>query len=215
MFCSCPQTKTFVVAIVTASWVWCLVGSQHARLHWQTSHQNWWSHCFPPCSRTPVQPPRAQPLGEVRGIVVGDVVRRLVAKTMAKQFMTKFEAATKPFQHALATRAGSESIAHAMQVVTDMDPRATVLSIDGVGAFDLISRHASWRENPSIRPPISRTPFHTFVGRRGRGCPRDSTRQRRRTRRPLDAGFVRPGSTSSPGSNPGVSPAIRDVDGLP
>ena len=56
--------------------------------------------------------------------------------------MTKFEAATKPFQYALATRAGSESIAHAVQVVTDMDPRATVLSIDGVGAFDLISRRA-------------------------------------------------------------------------
>ena len=74
------------------------------------------------------------------GIVVGDVVRRLVAKTMAKQLMTRFEAATKPFQHALATRAGSESIAHAVQVATDMDPRATVLSIDGVGAFDLISR---------------------------------------------------------------------------
>ena len=29
-----------------------------------------------------------------------------------------------------------------VQVVTDMDPRATVLSIDGVGAFDLISRRA-------------------------------------------------------------------------
>ena len=83
-----------------------------------------------------------KPNGGVRGIVVGDVVRRLVAKTMAKQFMTKFEAATKPFQYALATRAESESIAHAVQVVSDMDPRATVLSIDGVGAFDLISRRA-------------------------------------------------------------------------
>ena len=35
-----------------------------------------------------------KPNGGVRGIVVGDVVRRLVAKTMAKQFMTRFEAAT-------------------------------------------------------------------------------------------------------------------------
>ena len=52
-----------------------------------------------------------KPNGGVRRIVVGDVVRRLVAKTMAKQFMTRFEAATKPFQCALATRAGSESIA--------------------------------------------------------------------------------------------------------
>ena len=44
--------------------------------------------------------------------------------------MTRLEAATNPF-HALATRAGSESIAHAVQVVTDMDR-----------AFDLISRRA-------------------------------------------------------------------------
>ena len=72
------------------------------------------------------------PNGGVRGIVVGDVVRRLFAKTMAKQFMTRFETATKPYQYALATRAGCESIAHAVQVVTDMDPRATVSSIDGV-----------------------------------------------------------------------------------
>ena len=41
----------------------------------------------------------------VRGIVVGDI-RRVVAKTMAKQFITRFETATKPFQHVLATRAG-------------------------------------------------------------------------------------------------------------
>ena len=64
----------------------------------------------------------------------------LVAKTMALQFMTRFETATKPFQQALVTRAGCENIAHAVHVVTDMDPRATVFSIDG--AFDLISRLA-------------------------------------------------------------------------
>ena len=64
-----------------------------------------------------------KPNGGVRGIVVGPWPSKL-------------------FQYALATRAGSESIAHAVQVVTDMDPRATVLSIDGVGAFDLISRRA-------------------------------------------------------------------------
>ena len=78
----------------------------------------------------------------MRGIVVGDVIRRFVAKTMAKQFMARFETATKPFQYALATRAGCESIAHAVQVASDRAPRATVLSFDGVGAFDLISRRA-------------------------------------------------------------------------
>ena len=41
--------------------------------------------------------------------------------------------------------------------------------------------------------------LHTFVGRRGRGCPRDSTGRRRRTRRPLDAGFVRRGTGAARG----------------
>ena len=63
-------------------------------------------------------------------------------KTMAKQLMARFETATKKFQYALATRAGCESIAHAVQVASDRDPRAKVLSFDGVGTFDLISRRA-------------------------------------------------------------------------
>ena len=83
-----------------------------------------------------------KPNGGVRGIVVGDVVLRLIAKTMSDQMMTRFEIATKPFQYALSTRAGCESIAHIVQSATDNDARATVLSIDGVGAFDLISRRA-------------------------------------------------------------------------
>ena len=56
--------------------------------------------------------------------------------------MTKFEDATKPFQYALSSRAGCESIAHVVQVMTDRDPNCAVLSIDGVGAFDLVSRRA-------------------------------------------------------------------------
>ena len=61
-----------------------------------------------------------------------------MAKTLAKQFMTRFEDATKPFQHALSTRVECQSIAHVVQVMTDRDPNCTVLSIDGVGAFDLV-----------------------------------------------------------------------------
>ena len=51
-------------------------------------------------------------------------------------------AATSPHQYALSTRAGCECIAHALQGLTELDPRATVTSIDGVSAFDLISRGA-------------------------------------------------------------------------
>ena len=81
-----------------------------------------------------------KPNGGVRGIVVGDIVRRLVARTIAQQMSDVVEAATAPHQYALSTRAGTECIAHALQLLTEENPRGTVLSIDGIGAFDLISR---------------------------------------------------------------------------
>ena len=68
-----------------------------------------------------------------RGIVAGDVFRRLVAMTISHQLGPEIERATSPFQYALSTRAGTECI-------TDLDPNATVLSIDGIGAFDMVSR---------------------------------------------------------------------------
>ena len=83
-----------------------------------------------------------KPDGGVRGIVAGDVVRRLVARTMSQQMMEAVQGATAPFQYALATRAGCECVAHALQGITELNPRATVTSIDGISAFDLISRRA-------------------------------------------------------------------------
>ena len=74
---------------------------------------------------------------------MGDVVRRLVARTMAKQVSKQVEAATAPFQYALSTKAGCECVAHILQCVTDGDPEATVISIDGVGVrSDLQERDA-------------------------------------------------------------------------
>ena len=83
-----------------------------------------------------------KPSGSVGGIVVGDFLRRLVAWTLAQQFGSAFDLATKPHQHALTTRAGAEALAHTLQVQCDQDHTLTVLSVDGVGAFDLISRAA-------------------------------------------------------------------------
>ena len=83
-----------------------------------------------------------KPNGGVRGIVAGDVFRRLVARFIAQQFGPAIERATSPFQYALSTREGTECIAHAIQALTDLDPSATVLSIDGIGAFDLVSHQA-------------------------------------------------------------------------
>ena len=83
----------------------------------------------------------SKPDGGVRGIVVGDILRRLVVKTMAKQISKEAEAATAPFQYALSTKAGCKCVAHILQSITDLDSEATVISIDGIGAYDLISRN--------------------------------------------------------------------------
>ena len=83
-----------------------------------------------------------KPDGGVRGIVVGDVFRRVVARTIAQKYTKKVEEATAPHQYALETKAGCETVAHILQVITDLDPDATVVSVDGVGAFDLVSRNS-------------------------------------------------------------------------
>ena len=76
----------------------------------------------------------------IRGIVVGEILRRLVVRTMAQSLGSLWKTGTAPHQDALTTRSGCELIAHALQGFTDLDPEATVMSVDGVGAFDLISR---------------------------------------------------------------------------
>ena len=59
-----------------------------------------------------------------------------MARTIAKQVSKQAEAATVPFQYALSTKAWCECVAHILQTLTDLDPEATVMSIDGVGAYD-------------------------------------------------------------------------------
>ena len=86
-----------------------------------------------------------KPDGGVRGIVVGDYFRRLVSRTLAKQFAQKAEDATSPFQYALKTRAGCECVAHMVQASTEFSDSATIVSVDGVGAYDLVSRTAMLR----------------------------------------------------------------------
>ena len=56
----------------------------------------------------------------------------------APQQFSKRVVATFPFQYALSTRAGTECVTHVLQTLTDMDDRATTLSVDGIGAYDLI-----------------------------------------------------------------------------
>ena len=70
------------------------------------------------------------------------MLRRLVSRTIAQQIMPAVERFTSPFQCALRTRAGTECVAHVLQALTESDPHTTVLSIDGISAFDMISRRA-------------------------------------------------------------------------
>ena len=86
-----------------------------------------------------------KPDGGVRGIVAADVIRRLVARTVAQQMAEIVERATAPHQYALSTRAGCECVAHVLQGLTELDPETAVTSIDGIGAYDTISREAVLR----------------------------------------------------------------------
>ena len=81
-----------------------------------------------------------KPNGGVRGIATGDVFRRLVSRALAKAFSGELDEATRPFQFALQTRAGTDSLAAMLRAAVELDPRATVVSLDGRSAYDTISR---------------------------------------------------------------------------
>ena len=70
----------------------------------------------------------AKPDGGVRGIVAGDILRRLVARTMAQQVSKNATASNTLFPHGQG-----ECVAHVVQALTDLNPEATVVSIDGIG----------------------------------------------------------------------------------
>ena len=60
-----------------------------------------------------------------------------------KQLGEAFEQATAPLPIRVAhTRAGCECVSHVLQGLTDLDAHPTVMSIDGIGAYDSISRRA-------------------------------------------------------------------------
>ena len=63
----------------------------------------------------------------------------------------RVEAECAPFQYALSTRAGTDCVGHMLRAATDLDPNATILSVDGIGAYDHVSRAAMlgvWRQCP-------------------------------------------------------------------
>ena len=62
-----------------------------------------------------------------------------------------FQDACPPFQYALSTRAGTECLARLLRAATEADHKATVLFVDGVGAFDHVSRASLRRTSASLR----------------------------------------------------------------
>ena len=78
--------------------------------------------------------------GRARGIVAGDAFKRLVGKCLSRQYGPEIESACAPYQYALSTRAGTDCASHFLRAATDSDPNATIVSIDGIGAFDHIRR---------------------------------------------------------------------------
>ena len=92
-----------------------------------------------------------KPTGGVRGIVAGDIIRRITSRTIAQQLGEAVKTATSPFQYALSTRAGCECIS--LQALCEEDPDATIISIDGIGAFDLVSRGAMLQGLLDVSPP--------------------------------------------------------------
>ena len=78
-----------------------------------------------------------------------------VARTLAQQFAPAFEAACLPRQYGLSTRAGTEAVIRLLRPATEADARATVLSVDAVGAFDHVARQSMLNallEWPDLRP---------------------------------------------------------------
>ena len=81
-----------------------------------------------------------KPQGGIRGLVVGDLFRRLVSRSLAQLFASQLQKACRPWQYALTTRAGTEAVVKALVASTELDPDQTIVSVDGIGAYDHVSR---------------------------------------------------------------------------
>ena len=66
----------------------------------------------------------------------------MVSRCLAQQYAQPIHTACQPHQFALATRSGTEAVVHALTAVTEANPTHTILSVDGIGAYDNISRNS-------------------------------------------------------------------------
>ena len=69
-----------------------------------------------------------------------------------KQFLEEFEAECAPFQYALSTRASTDCVGPLLLAATDADPRVTILTVDGIGAYDHVLRSVGMPGARSLLP---------------------------------------------------------------
>ena len=81
-----------------------------------------------------------KPNKKVRGISSGDCFRRLVAKTLARQYQDKLRTAISPLNFGLCNASGTDAAVHFLRYLSEAFPQKVIMSIDGVGAFDHVSR---------------------------------------------------------------------------
>ena len=82
-----------------------------------------------------------------------------MARTLAQQVGPQVEAATQPFQFALSTRAGTDAAGLLLRATSEIDPQCVIMAIDGIGAFDNISRSAMLSKLCSLPGASALLPF--------------------------------------------------------
>ena len=86
--------------------------------------------------------------GGVRGIATGDMFRRLVSKAPAREWVEKFDHATRPFQFALQARAGTDALAAHVRAALATRRGAVLVSLDGRSAHDsILGKLRKWHLN--------------------------------------------------------------------
>eukprot|EP00439_Symbiodinium_sp_Y106_P058939 s1993_g8.t1 len=78
----------------------------------------------------------------------------LVSRCLARQYADTFDEATRPYQFALQTRAGTDALAGMLRAAVDLDADATIVSLDGRSAYDTISRAAFLRKLREVAPAL-------------------------------------------------------------
>ena len=108
-------------------------------------------------------------------------------------------------QYAMTTKAGTECIAHALQALTESNPQCTTMTVDGIGAFDQVSRASMLGALRDVEGGSQALPFEVvlwatvpvLVGRQCRCCAPCGSGRTRRTGRRNDASDVTLGGNAA------------------